>query len=64
MPLRNIKSSGQRNSGHGTLSMDTFYRLEKEVINELESQGHKVIYEPIFPRKGSRVYCYRVLLEE
>jgi len=48
---------------YARVSMDTFYRLEKEVIRDLERQGYKTIYQPISSRKNSRVYSYEVRLE-
>jgi hypothetical protein len=48
---------------YARISTDTFYRLEKEVIDELARKGYKVIYEPIFSRKNARIYSYFVRLE-
>ena len=44
-------------------SMDTYYRLEKEAVDELARQGHKVIFEPVFRRKDkSHVQRFEVSL--
>lgn len=48
---------------YARVSMDTFYRIENEVIDQLVRQGYKVVYEPVSSYKDSRVYCYRVHLQ-
>lgn len=48
---------------YARVSMDTFYRSEKEVLEKLAAQGYKIVYEPDRSKKNSRVYCYRVRLE-
>jgi len=47
---------------YAKVSMDTFYRLEKEVIVELEREGYKVIYKPISSKKNSHIYRFDIQL--
>ena len=47
---------------YARVSMDTFYRLEREVIEEVRGMGYDVVYEPVLSRKGS-VYRYHVSLK-
>jgi len=47
---------------YARVSMDTFYRLEEEVIEELARQGYRVIYKPVLSRKG-RIYRYEIRLK-
>ena len=47
---------------YARVSMDTFYRLEREVIEELRRTGYKVEYIPLISRNGS-IYRYHVRLK-
>ena len=44
------------------VSMGTFYRLERDVISELENEGYQVVYKPVTSGRKLRVYRYEILL--